>query len=140
MRPPMQMGTASNQLLLLRPQVVYWMMCQHGRLIPHCTPPNPIVQQRRASLLDGCNSHMLRNLLRNLQNKFNFPPSIPTHADGESEPYLLGDSDSLGDRGFQRATKKSFTFTSPYLGQLQRVRFNAMDSSLVCGDREAGAR
>lgn len=43
-------------------------------------------------------------------------------AEGESEPYLLGDSDSLGDRGFQRATKKSFTFTSHYLGDLQRVR------------------
>ncbi len=49
---------------------------------------------------------------------------------------MLGDSDSLGDRGFQRATKKSFTFTSPYLGQLQRVRRSAMVLDLVCGHRE----
>lgn len=62
-------------------------------------------------------------------------------AEGESEPYLLGDSDSLGDRGFQRATKKSFTFTSHYLGQLQRVRPAAGEGQRASGrDAAASAR
>lgn len=52
-------------------------------------------------------------------------PSLPSlqhcPAEGESEPIVLGDS-GAGDKGFERATKKTFTFASRDLGQLQRVR------------------
>lgn len=58
-------------------------------------------------------------------------PRRAAAAEGESEPYLLGDSDSVGDRGFQRATKKIFSFTSPYLGQLQRVSEGCWGATLA---------
>ncbi|EFN56908.1 hypothetical protein CHLNCDRAFT_144585 [Chlorella variabilis] len=47
--------------------------------------------------------------------------------EGESEQYLIGDSGD--DRGFERATKKSYTFQSRHLGQLQRVHVQQLPSA-----------
>lgn len=47
--------------------------------------------------------------------------------EGESEQYLLGDAGD--DRGFERATKKSYAFSSRYLGQLQRVHVQQLPSA-----------
>ncbi|KAL4854234.1 putative protein phosphatase 2C 55 [Chlorella vulgaris] len=46
--------------------------------------------------------------------------------EGESEQYLIGDSGE--DRGFERATKKSYSLQTHYLGQLQRVHVQQLPS------------
>ncbi|PSC69732.1 putative phosphatase 2C 55 isoform A [Micractinium conductrix] len=48
-------------------------------------------------------------------------------SEGESEPYLIGDTGE--DRGFERATRKTYAFSSRWLGELQRVHVQQLPSA-----------
>ncbi|KAL4419639.1 hypothetical protein ABPG77_008580 [Micractinium sp. CCAP 211/92] len=50
-------------------------------------------------------------------------------SEGESEPYLIGDSTAGEERGFERATRKSYALPSRHLGELQRVHVQQLPSS-----------